>query len=202
MDRRTFARSVAAAALSTPVVAMAKQDCIATPAGTMEGLVERAEEAVRLSESTRDAFAQWSTTVSTVMPFLHMTALVAKDGSDPAAGPGDVRRVYSSVPSAYPVGGWKHLAGSDWAAHVLQGQRILVASGDAQLKHYFPDHELLASLGTRTLVNIPVVVCRRTIGALAFLCDQASIDSATINELHRLVPSIAPVFLLSADSAN
>jgi hypothetical protein len=175
---------------------------MATSAGVVEGLVERAADVVRSSESTREAFAQWSTTVSTVMPFLHMTALVAKEGSDPAAGPGDVRRVYSSVPSAYPVGGWKHLAGSDWAAHVLQGQRILVASGEAQLKHYFPDHELLASLGTRTLVNIPVVVCRRTIGALAFLCEQASIDSATTNELHRLVPSIAPAFLLSTDSAS
>ncbi|MGN8063370.1 hypothetical protein ACTJK4_17100 [Ralstonia sp. 22111] len=94
------------------------------------------------------------------------------------------------------------MTGSDWAAHVLQGQRVLVASGEAQLKRYFPDHALLASLGTHTLVNIPVVVCRRTIGALALPCEQASIDSTTINELHRLVPSLAPAFLWSADNAS
>lgn len=202
MDRRTFAKSVALAALLAPALTQAKQNSTAKPVVNVDDLIERASEAMRSSGSPLEAFAQWSTTAAIVMPFLHMTALVAKEGADPAAGPGDVRRVYSSVPSAYPVGGWKHLAGSDWAAHVLQGQRILVASGEAQLKHYFPDHALLASLGTRTLVNIPVVVCRRTIGALAFLCEQASIDSATINELHRLVPSVAPAFLLSTDSAG
>lgn len=202
MNRRTFAKSVAAAALSTPALARAKEDCIAKPMGKLDDLLDRASEAIRSSDSPREALAQWSATAATVMPFLHMTALVAKEGSDPTAGPGDVRRIYSSVPSAYPVGGWKHLAGSDWAAHVLQERRILVASGEAQLRHYFPDHDLLASLGTRTLVNIPMVVCRRTVGALAFLCEQASIDSTTINELHRLVPCVAPAFLLSADNAS
>ncbi|GAB7547686.1 GAF domain-containing protein [Cupriavidus sp. 8B] len=149
-----------------------------------------------------EAFTQWGHAAAIALPFRHMTALVTKHASGGADDPGDVRRIFSSVPSAYPVGGWKHLSGSEWSAHVLQAQRVLVASGSSALVRYFPDHALLRSLGTRTLVNIPLVVCQRTVGALALLCEQERIDPAALARIEALAPYTAPLFVLSQADAG
>jgi hypothetical protein len=110
-----------------------------------------------------------------------------------------VRRIYSTVPESYPVGGWKHLSGSDWANTVLVRREVLVASGDADLRHYFPDHELLRSLGTVTLVNVPVVCCERAIGAFAFMCGEPLTRAAVTDELILLTALAAPLFVADVD---
>ncbi|VVE26536.1 hypothetical protein [Pandoraea anhela] len=156
---------------------------------------------IRQAESVTAAFQAWYGIVNPLLPFIHATALVCSSSASAAGAagdrsPGDVRRVFSTVPTAYPVGGWKHLSGSDWARHVLVEQKTLIASGPERLKHYFPDYALLESLGVRTLVNIPVVVCRRTVGAFALLFDTTQIDPAALVEGERLAPLMAGVFAL------
>jgi hypothetical protein len=158
-------------------------------------------EAVRNAGSANAAFTAWQAIAQKALPHLGMTALVSKvsqEGKPQSIG--DVRRVFSSVPSAYPVGGWKHLSGSDWSRHVLERQQVLVASGGDALAKYFPDHELLRSLGTRTLVNVPVVVCRKTVGAFAFLCAQESVEPEVTVELERMASVATSVFLVPGAS--
>lgn len=202
MNRRQFATSSGLALLASGALAQEKsafRQQQPDAAGVANTLAGQAAAAVRSGESVQDAFARFAAVAAKAMPFLHMTALVAKESSaGGAGGPGDVRRLYSSVPSAYPVGGWKHLGGSEWAEHVLQQQRALVAAGDAALARYFPDHALLRSLGTRTLVNVPVVVCRRTVGAFAFLCQDEGVAPAALAQVESLAPSAAAVFVLGA----
>ncbi|MHA7685328.1 hypothetical protein [Cupriavidus sp. PET2-C1] len=202
MNRRQFSTGSGLALLAFGALAQEKTGIRpeqADVAGVDSTLAGQATAAVRGGESVQDAFARFAAVAAKAMPFLHMTALVAKapavGGAD---GPGDVRRLYSSVPSAYPVGGWKHLGGSEWAEHVLQQQRVLVAAGDVALARYFPDHALLRSLGTRTLVNVPVVVCRRTVGAFAFLCQHEGVAPDALAQVVSLAPSAAAVFVLGA----
>jgi hypothetical protein len=159
--------------------------------------MDMAMASIRNADSVQAALTAWALVVQKALPHLQMTALVSKvapDGKSQAVG--DVRRIFSTIPSAYPVGGWKHLSGSDWSRHVLERQQVLVASGNEALAKYFPDHELLRSLGTRTLVNIPVVVCRKTVGAFAFLCAQEAIAQDVTAAIDRLASVAAPVFLL------
>ncbi|ODP34540.1 GAF domain-containing protein [Pandoraea sp. ISTKB] len=171
-----------------------------------EDFAEALLSKIRQAASTTAAFQAWDAIVNPLLPFIHATALVcsASDASNATAdrSPGDVRRVFSTVPTAYPVGGWKHLSGSDWAQHVLIEQKTLIASGQAPLKHFFPDYALLESLGVRTLVNIPIVVCRRTIGAFALLFDATEIDRAALAEVERLAPLMAGVFALGQGDAT
>ena len=81
-----------------------------------------------------------------------------------------VERLYSSVPSAYPVGGRKLKRDSAWSRHVLAEHRVLVSAGDAALKEHYPDHGTIIGLGLHSCVNIPLVsdgVCVGTLNLCA-----------------------------------
>lgn len=154
-----------------------------------------AEQALGEAPDANSAFDGLLAIVRQALPFLHATALTVHREPGADAHPGTVRRLYSTVPQAYPVGGWKKLAGSDWADTVLVRHEVLVASGGQALAHYFPDHALLQSLGTTTLVNIPVRSCRQTIGAFAFMCDRSLDRHAVTDELLLLTALAAPLFI-------
>ncbi|WP_354681850.1 hypothetical protein [Cupriavidus necator] len=205
MNRRHFTLATALAALAPTVgTESARATGLSEGSGAaVTGRLDSAANAIRSADSVQTALDGWGTIAAEVLPFVHMTALVAKGPASTAAGDsaGDVRRIFSTVPAAYPVGGWKHLSGSEWASHVLQQQKVLVASGNNALARYFPDHALLRSLGTRTLINLPVVVCRRTVGAFAMLCAQEEIGLEAISAIQRLVPCAAAVFVMAGEHA-
>ncbi|WP_150627958.1 GAF domain-containing protein [Pandoraea captiosa] len=152
------------------------------------------------------AFWAWSSVVRPILPFAHVTALVcrAPDRAGAVGEPqiGDVQRVFSTIPAAYPVGGWKHLTGSDWARYVLIDQRTLIASGHERLTQFFPDYPLLESLGVRTLINIPVVICRRTVGAFALLLETPTVDQAALAEVEAIAPLMSGVFALGQGTST
>jgi hypothetical protein len=80
-----------------------------------------------------------------------------------------VRRIYSSDAAAYPVGGAKPKRDTDWGRHVLLQARVFVGEGEAAIRAHFDDHALIARLGLRSIVNVPVVLrgeCRGTINFL------------------------------------
>lgn len=197
MNRRQFAATAAASLFATSVSAQspARTSTGSATSATAVSAFDAASAGIQKAETVHAALSAWSAVARGVLPFVQMTALRAKVDLVRAQASGDVRRIFSTVPLAYPVGGWKHLTGSDWSRHVLDRQQVLVASGDAALARYFPDHELLRSLGTRTLVNIPVVVCRQTVGAFAFLCAQEGADEQALATAQKLAALAAPVFL-------
>ncbi len=80
-----------------------------------------------------------------------------------------VRRLHSSAPDAYPVGGTKPKRDTDWARHVLQERRTFVGEGEAAIRRHFADHALILGLGLRSVVNVPVVLRGACLGTLNFL---------------------------------
>lgn len=193
MNRRNFA---SLATLSAAAVVFSRTSSAATNAGSNDPSVTlaRAQAAISQGTSREAAIQAWLDVVKPRLPFLQATALVSRPHPDAPNELGAVRRIFSTVPSAYPVGGWKQLSGSDWARKVLERGEVLVANNDADLEHYFPDHQLLRSLGTVTLVNIPVVVCKRTVGAFAFMCAEVIPPSAITEEIRLLTAPTAPLF--------
>jgi hypothetical protein len=80
-----------------------------------------------------------------------------------------VRRIYSSDEAAYPVGGAKPKRDTDWGRQVLLQRRVFVGEGEAAIRAHFADHALIAALGLRSIVNVPVVLrgeCRGTVNFL------------------------------------
>lgn len=80
-----------------------------------------------------------------------------------------VRRIFSSSPDAYPVGGSKPKRDTDWGRRVLLERRVFVGEGEAALRRHFDDHALILGLGVRSIVNVPIVLrgtCRGTMNLL------------------------------------
>jgi hypothetical protein len=193
MNRRDFA---SLAAVSTSALLLSRTSNAATRVNSNDpsATLAQAQTAIRQATSRDAAIQAWLEVLKPRLPFLQATALVSRRRPEVPKELGVVRRIYSTVPSAYPVGGWKQLSGSDWARKVLERGEVLVANNDSDLEHYFPDHKLLKSLGSATLVNIPVVVCKRTVGAFAFMCAEVVPESAITEEIRLLTALTASLF--------
>jgi len=202
MNRRTFSSMAALGVAGLSVVPSSHASSVPASSDNELGRLLAANQAVRDAHSTDGAFDAWLQITRTTFPVVQATALTVRNepGGDPR--PGTVRRIYSTVPQSYPVGGWKKLGGSDWADTVLIRREVLVASGKEALAHYFPDHELLGSLGAVTLVNVPVVSCGRVLGAFAFFCDRPLTRAAVTDELILLTSLAAPLFVAPADESR
>ena len=82
---------------------------------------------------------------------------------------GESERLYSNQPQAYPVGGRKALNPTFWSEHVLRKQRPYIGRSYDDVRAVFFDHELIRSLGCESVLNLPVVIDRRTLGTLNLL---------------------------------
>ena len=68
------------------------------------------------------------------------------------------RRAYSNQPAAYPVSGTKPIPDNRWFDIIHRHRRTFVANTIEDIATVFPDHELIASLGCGSVVNLPVVL--------------------------------------------
>ena len=86
-----------------------------------------------------------------------------------------VRRIYSSDPAAYPVGGAKPKRDTEWGRQVLLQARVFVGEGEAAIRAHFADHALIAALGLRSIVNVPVVLRGECRGTVNFVWPEAAV---------------------------
>src|SRR6201995_2917340 len=84
----------------------------------------------------------------------------------------EVERVYSSNPSAYPVGGRKQKRDPPWGEQVLDRGEILICHDAADIRRGFADHELILSLGITAMVNVPVLLAGRSMATMNMSSDR------------------------------
>ncbi|WP_369721400.1 MULTISPECIES: GAF domain-containing protein [unclassified Bradyrhizobium] len=82
---------------------------------------------------------------------------------------GEAARVYSNLPGPYPAGGRKRLAPGPWTEAVLDRGEAYIGRTQHDLRNVFSDHELIASLGCASVLNMPVRWRGRTVGSLNLL---------------------------------
>jgi len=121
---------------------------------TLETAAAQGDGSAMLCAADRLAYAQLSHTLCTVNRFDAQAMRVV--------------RVYSSNPAAYPVGGSKEKRGTDFGQHVLVERRIFVGEGAAAIREAFEDHEIINSLGVRSIINVPIVLCDECLGTINF----------------------------------
>ena len=105
-----------------------------------------------------------------------------------------VRRLYSSNPAAYPVGGFKDKQGTEWGQTVLLDQQTLICQGRAELERYFADAELIMGLGVQSIINVPVVVGGLCVGILNFSCPSPHISEQQAQSAQSLAAIAGPCF--------
>lgn len=78
-------------------------------------------------------------------------------------------RLYTNQPVAYPVGGRKPLNATAWSRQLLEERRPYIGRTAEDIRAHFFDHELIASLGCASILNLPVVWDGRVLGTLNLL---------------------------------
>jgi len=84
---------------------------------------------------------------------------------------GEVERVHTSQPAAYPVGGRKRKKDTAWSDHVLRDMQVFRANDADGIRTAFDDHATIASLGLGAVLNIPLVLAGRCLGTMNLLHD-------------------------------
>ena len=103
------------------------------------------------------------------------------------------RRAYSNMPEAYPTSGTKPLRGNtgDWFETVFNQRRTFVANTIEDIARVFPDHELIASLGCASIINLPVVLEGQLVAAVNLLAEAGHFTAERVAaaETHLAVPA-------------
>ncbi|TDE49764.1 GAF domain-containing protein [Nonomuraea mesophila] len=104
-----------------------------------------------------------------------------------------LRRVHSSHPEQYPVGGEKSVeVAQGWLAQCVEGGQPYLGADRAAVREIFADHELIESLGCGAVVNVPVTDDGRVIGVLNLLDAEGRYDEASVTAARSLAPSAVP----------
>lgn len=90
------------------------------------------------------------------------------------------RRVHSNRPAAYPVSGIVRLRENAWYETAIRRRAPFVANDAAGLAAVFADHELIASLGCASVLNLPVVADGRLIATVNLLDRAGHYDEARV----------------------
>ena len=88
-----------------------------------------------------------------------------------------VRRLFSSDPVAYPVGGAKPKRDTEWGRLVLLQGQVFVGEGPAAITRYFDDHALILGLGLRSIINLPVMHRGACLGTVNFLFTEEQVSA-------------------------
>jgi GAF domain-containing protein len=82
---------------------------------------------------------------------------------------GLARRLYTNMPDAYPASGTKPVSVTPWFETVVLGRQTFVMNTIGEIAGHFADHELIATLGCGSCVNMPVAVGGRVLGTVNML---------------------------------
>ena len=107
----------------------------------------------------------------------------------------EIARCHSSRPKEYPVAGRKPKPDSPWADHVLRDGQPWLGIGPDAIRWAFFDHELILSMGLRTVINCPVVYNGTTIGTMNLLAPEGAYDQGSVDRLRPFAPLLIPAFL-------
>jgi len=109
------------------------------------------------------------------------------------------RRIHSSDPAGWPLGGEKPLRSGDayHTALVLERRARLVEGREA-IAAAFPDHALILALGCECAVNLPVRQAGRVLGALNLLDRAGAYAAADLPRLQTVADGAATLLLAEA----
>ncbi len=108
----------------------------------------------------------------------------------------EATRIYTNMPSAYPLQGTKPMPEDAWSGHVMRRCRVFVANSIDDIAKVFFDHELIRSLGCESVINVPVAVGGRVIGTINCLHEARHFTPERVRLSHQLQLPGATAFLL------
>lgn len=98
------------------------------------------------------------------------------------------RRMYSSQPDIYPVGGMKPFPDNFWTEQVITNAKPFIANTLSDIKKVFFDHAVIAQLELGAVINFPVIKNQKVIGTVNLLAQESAYQELTTEALETLYP--------------
>jgi gamma-glutamyltranspeptidase / glutathione hydrolase len=95
---------------------------------------------------------------------------------------GEVERVHTSNPQAYPLAGRKPRRDTPWSRQVLVRGEPYYANEEAGIRAAFEDAEKILGLGLGAVINVPVKEGDRVLGTLNFLREAGGYRREQVSE--------------------
>lgn len=104
-----------------------------------------------------------------------------------------LRRVHSSHPEQYPVGGEKTVdVAAGWLERCIEQRQPYFGPDAAAVREIFADHELIATLGCGSVINVPVVDGAGVLGVLNMLDAEGRYGELDVATALTLAPLAVP----------
>jgi hypothetical protein len=95
---------------------------------------------------------------------------------------GEVERVHTSNPAAYPLGGRKPRRDTPWSRQVLVRGEPYFANDAAGIRAAFEDADKILGLGLGAVINVPVKDGSRVLGTLNFLREAGGFHEGNVQQ--------------------
>jgi hypothetical protein len=110
--------------------------------------------------------------------------------------PKPVRRLWSSHPKLYPIGGDKELASDEWTDRVMGSRQLMVCNTARDIASTYPDHDVIGSLGCESGMNLPIVLAGEVLGTLNIFNAAQWFTGERIDRAHAMLALVyAPMLL-------
>ncbi|MAN78212.1 GAF domain-containing protein [Pelagibacterium flavum] len=117
-------------------------------------------------------------------------------------GAKEVQRFYSTNVEAYPLTGKKTMGDTPWGDLVIRQHKPFLGRNRADIEWAFFDHELIASLGLGSAINVPVIRHGELLGTLALLHAEGHFDDAKLAIASRFAPYLVDAFATEIEAAQ
>ena len=108
---------------------------------------------------------------------------------------GEAERRYSNQPVAYPVSGRKSMGDTPWFRTVVQAKKPWLGRTMDDIRWAFFDHELIASLGCGSCMNLLVIHDGVLLGTINMLHEEGYYSEADLAVASPFAQLLVPAFL-------
>lgn len=162
---------------------------VPTPFDTLTAL-GRLAAALAGEDQPESAFTAAQEAFTTVVGAKLFTLMVLDEKA------GEAIRIHSNMPDAYPVSGRKNLGRmTGWGEHVLGGRRAYIGHTAEDIEWAFFDHELIATLGCASVLNLPVLWDGAILGTVNLLHEAHYYSDADVALGQPFAQMLVPAYL-------
>ena len=108
---------------------------------------------------------------------------------------GEAERIYTNQPEAYPVSGRKQMVDTPWYRQVIAARQHYLGPTMDDIRWAFYDHELIASLGCGSVINLLVFYDGAVLGSANLLHEEHYYGQDDVTIGAPFAQLLAPAFL-------
>lgn len=110
-------------------------------------------------------------------------------------GEKEVKRIYTTGPDIYPVGGRKPIVADAYSARVRGEKKPFLGRTMTEIAPLFTDHETLSRLGLGSVMNLPIVFRGKVLGTVNLLDGEGRYHEGCIDPAMTIARQVLPVLI-------